>query len=407
MGNKHITNKNVKINENTCGCFIDDLIGENPEMDKNRKKELKNNRLCSSYENDLEVYVDSDTEKVSYDFYMRKLTDGLPIIPPTKEKLLKFLHYTDYNPDDVITILPPKQGKATVEKIAINSIMAGCIPAFMPVIQHAVQALSQDQFNLPGVNATTHPVAISVIINGPISREIAVNSGVGCLGPGNIANATIGRALRLCLINIAGAVPGIGDHATMGSPAKYSFCFGEAENESPWEPLNVERGFKTETSTITVMAAEAPHNVNDHRSKTAEDLLNTIVNTASVAGCNNSHVPGEILIIMGPEHAQTVADNDWEKEDVKRYIHENTFLPVELADRGGRKLDNQWIIDSNVRITRSPEDVVLLVAGGPGRHTMIAHGFGTSSESVTLPLTLKDGTPLQSVQDYKNQNNKK
>ncbi len=404
MGNKNITNKNVKINENTCGCFIDDLMGENQEMDENRKKEPKNSRLCSGYENDLEVYVDPDTEKVSYDFYMRKFTDGLPIIPPTKEKLLKFLNYTDYNLEDVITILPPKQGKATVEKIAINSIMAGCIPAFMPVIQHAVQAVSKDQFNLPGVNATTHPVAISVILNGPISREIAVNSGVGCLGPGNIANATIGRALRFCLINIAGAVPGINDHATMGSPAKYSFCFGEAENESPWEPLNVERGFKTETSTITVMAAEAPHNVNDHRSKTAEDLLNTIVNTASVAGCNNSHVPGEILVIMGPEHAQTVADNGWEKEDVKKYIHENTQVSVEFADRGGRKLDKQWIVDGKVRITRSPEDVVLLVAGGPGRHTMIAYGFGTSSESVTLPLTRKDGTPLQSVQDYKNQN---
>ena len=149
------------------------------------------------------------------------------------------------------------------------------------------------------------------------------------------------------------------------------------------------------------MAAEAPHNVNDHRSKTAEDLLNTIVNTAAVAGCNNSHVPGEILVIMGPEHAQTVENDGWEKEDVKRYIHENTLVPVELADRGGRKLDEQWMVNGNVRITRSPEDVILVVAGGPGRHTMIAHGFGTSSQSVTLPLTLKDGTLLQSVQDYK------
>ena len=405
MENKHLNNKKVKINENACGCLIDDLIGENQDSDKNKNKELINNRLCGSHENDLEVYIDPEIEKVSYDFYMRKLTDGLPIIPPTKEKLLKFLNYTDYNSDDIITILPPKQGKATVEKIVINSIMAGCIPAFMPVIQHAVQALSQDQFNLPGVNATTHPVAICVILNGPISREIAVNSGVGCLGPGNIANATIGRALRLCLINIAGAVPGIGDHATMGSPAKYSFCFGEAENENPWKPLHVERGFNLENSTVTVMAAEAPHNVNDHRSKTAEDLLNTIVNTAAVAGCNNSHVPGEILVIMGPEHAQTVENDGWEKEDVKRYIHENTLVPVELADRGGRKLDEQWMVNGNVRITRSPEDVILVVAGGPGRHTMIAHGFGTSSQSVTLPLTLKDGTLLQSVQDYKKSKN--
>ncbi len=402
MENRKIKNDDIKINENTCGCLIDDLIRENLEDGKDKKEKPNNsNRLCGSHENDLEVYIDPDSEKVSYDFYMRKLTDGLPIIPPTREKLLKFLHYTDQDPDEIITILPPQQGKVTVEKIAINSIMAGCIPAFMPVVQHAIMAASQEQFNLPGVNATTHPTGICTILNGPISREIAINSGAGCLGPGNIANATIGRALRLCLMNIAGAVPGISDHATMGSPAKYSFCFGENENENPWKPLHVERNFNIDTSTVTIMATDAPHNVNDHRSSTAENLLDTIIHTAAVAGCNNSHVPGEFLLIMGPEHAKTIADDGWEKEDVKSYIHENALVPVELADRGGRKLDEQWIINDEVRITRSPDDVVLVVAGGPGRHTMIAHGFGTSSESITLPLTLKNGTLAQSVQDFK------
>lgn len=403
----------VKVSKNTCGCSIDDLIRENLDNDKNNGKQkikgekeessIKTNsdRLCAVQESDLEVYVDPDIEKVSYDFYMRKLTDGFPIVPPTRERLLKFLKYTDRQPYDVIATLAPRRGNATVEKIAINSVMAGCIPAFMPVVQHAVQAVSQEKFNLPGVNATTHPVAISIILNGPISREIAVNSGIGCLEPGNIANATIGRALRLCLMNIAGAVPGIGDHATLGSPAKYSFCFGEAENESPWKPLHVERGFKSDVSTVTVIAAEAPQNVNDHRSRNAEDLLDTIINTAAVAGCNNSHVPGEFLLVMGPEHAKTVADDGWGKEDLKRYIHENAIVPVELADRGGRKLDEQWITDDEVKITRSPKDVVIVVAGGPGRHSMIGHGFGTSSESVTLPITFKDGTPVQSVQDFK------
>ena len=402
----------IKVND-ACGCLIDDIIGENMENSPNEEDDKRDNlknqktpiinskRLCNVRESDMEVYIDPDSQKVSYDFYMKKMTDGLPIIPPTREKVLKFLRATDQDPEEVIAILPPLQCKATVEKVAINSVMAGCLPAFMPVVQHAVQAVNKEKFNLPGVNATTHPVAICTIINGPISREIAVNSGVGCLGPGNIANATIGRAIRLCMMNIAGAVPGVGDHATLGSPAKYSFCFAEAENESPWEPLHVERGFNSDTSTITVMAAEAPHNVNDHRSKHAEDLLDTIIHTAAVAGCNNSHVPGEMLIIMGPEHAQTVADDGWEKVDIKSYIYENTLVPVKLADRGGRKLDKQWITDDQVKITRSPEDVVLLVAGGPGRHTMIAHGFGTSSESVTHPLTLKDGTPAGSVQDFK------
>lgn len=381
-----------QINEN-CGCLIDEFIVEN-SPDKER--------LCSVQEADFEVFTDPDVEQVSNEFYIKNQTDGLPIIPPTKSRVDKFLKYSDLKPEDVIAILPPKRGKATLEKVAINSVMAGCLPNFMPVVRHVVKAVSPEKFNLPAINATTHPIAICTILNGPISRELAVNSGAGCLGPGNIANATIGRALRLCMINLAGAVPGIGDHATMGSPAKYSFCFAEAESESPWEPLQVERGYKSGVSTVTVMAAEAPQNVNDHRSTTAEDLLDTIVHTAAVAGCNNSHVPGEILLIMGPEHVKTVAADGWTKEDVKRYVHENAQVSVGLGDRGGRKLDEQWITDDGmVRITRSPEDVVLTVAGGPGRHSMIVPGFGTSSESVTLPLTLKDGTAAKSVEDFR------
>lgn len=389
--------KKVKVDEN-CGCSIEDLITKNSKKDLDPKKGLE--RLCSGHENDFEVFVDPDIEKTSNDFYMEKMTDGLPVIPPTRARVDKFLTYSSRRSDGVVAVLPPKQGKATVEKIAVNAVMAGCLPQFMPVVEKAVEAISKDNFNLPGVNATTHPVSVCTILNGPVPYELAVNNAAGCLGPGNIANATIGRAMRLCLMNIAGAVPGIGDHATMGSPAKYSYCFGEAEEENPWEPLHVERGFDAETSTVTVMAAEAPQNVNDHRSRTAEDLLDTIAHTAATAGCNNSHVPGELLVVMSPEHAGTVSEDGWNKEDVENYIHENASVPVNLADRGGRKLDESWIVDGEVRITRSPRDIVLVVAGGAGRHTMIAHGFGTSSESVTLPLTI-NGKPVHSITEYK------
>lgn len=372
------------------------MEGSSDEIHKTNK-----DRLCKSHENDFVLYTDPDPEKITYDFYRRRFTDGLPIIPPTKKRVFKFFKFIDRDPGDVLAILPPGGGKATVEKIAINSVMAGCHPTFMPVVQHSLQAMSRSNFNLAGVNATTHPVAICAIINGPISTEIEINTGTGCLGPGYIANATIGRALRLCLLNIAGAVPGIGDHATMGSPAKHTFCFGEAENESPWEPLQLERGYKADISTTTVMAAEAPHNVNDHRSIKSEDLMDTIVHTASIAGSNNSHSPGELLVIMSPEHAHTLAGQGWDKNKVKKYIHQNAEVPVRLADRGGRKLDPKWINGENVRITRSPQDVVLVVAGGPGRHTMLAPGFGNSSQSVTLPITFKDGNIVHSLREYK------
>ena len=386
-GNKTPTAKN------NCGCIINEFIIDN---NSSQGKE----RLCNVQEADFEVFTDPDVDEVSNDFYMKNQTDGLPIIPPTRNRVDKFLKYSNLK-DEVIAVLPPKRGKATPEKIAINSVMAGCLPNFMPVVQHVIQAVSQDKFNLPAINATTHPVALCIIVNGPISREIDINSSVGCLGPGNIANATIGRALRLSMINIAGATPGIGDHATMGSPAKYSYCFAEAEEKSPWEPLHVERGFNFNTSSVTVVAAEAPQNVNDHRSIKAKNLMDNIIHTAATTGCNNSHVPGELLVIIGPEHAEMVADDGWGKKDVKRYIHQNAQVPAELGDRGGRKLEEKWIKKGQVRITRSPEDVVLVVAGGAGRHTMIAHGFGSSSESVTLPLTIKDGIPAASLEDFK------
>ena len=383
--------KFTKTSEN-CGCLIDDLLD-------NKKP---NSRLCEVKSNDIEVFIDPNPEKTSYDFYTRRMTDGLPIIPPTKSRVMKFLDYTDRDSNEVLAVLPPRQGKASIEKIAVNSVMAGCLPQFMPIIQHSIKAISKEKFNLTGVNATTHPVGICTILNGPISREIGASSSTGCLGPGNIANSTIGRALRLCLINIAGAVPGVGDHATMGSPAKYSYTFAESESESPWESLHVERGCEPLTSTITVMALESPHNVNDHRSKHADELLETISYTLSTPGCNNSHVPGEILVIISPEHANTIIRDGWDKMDIKNYLHEHSLVPIELGDRGGRKLDKKWIVGDDVHITRSPDDVILVVAGGSGRHTMIAHGFGTSSESVTMPILYKDGTPVQSVQELKN-----
>ncbi|MGZ7069187.1 MAG: hypothetical protein ACXVHN_00025 [Methanobacterium sp.] len=385
--------KNNKINKDNCGCSIDDLLNENLEK--------KGERLCNTSPSDMEVYVEPDADKISYEFYIKKQTDGLPIIPPTGERVRKFIDFSGLTKNDLIALLPPMSGKATVEKIAINSVMAGCIPQFMPIIIHAIKAISEEKFNLPAINATTHPVAICTLLNGPIANEIGINSDTGCLGPGNIANATIGRAIRLCLINIAGAIPGIGDHATMGSPSKYAFCFGEAEDENPWETLNVERGFGENESTVTMMAVDSPHNVNDHRSKTAKDLMDTIIDTAAVAGCNNSHVPGEILVIMSPEHSKTIAADGWSKKDLKEYFHENAYVSSELGDRGGRKLDEKWIHDGKVLITRTPDDVNIVVAGGPGRHTMICHGFGTSSQSITELIKLKDGRAAASVLEFK------
>ncbi|MER3419161.1 MAG: hypothetical protein C4290_00950 [Chloroflexota bacterium] len=184
-------------------------------------------------------------------------------------------------------MLPPRQGEATVERIAINAVMAGCRPEYLPVVIAAVEAMADPDFNLDGVQATTHPVAPLVIVNGPAARELGINCGYNCYGQGTRANATIGRAIRLILMNIGGGLPGTGDRSTQGSPAKYSYCVAENEDANPWEPLHVERGYSRDTSTVTVIGCEGPHNIQEHYSNTGEGILLTITGAMGQAGSNN------------------------------------------------------------------------------------------------------------------------
>ena len=191
--------------------------------------------------------------------------------------------------------------------LAINAVMAGCLPACMPVLVAAARAVLEPEFSLHAIQATTHPVAPLIIVNGPVVEEIGLNAEYGCFAPGNRANATIGRALRLALLNIGGASPGVLDRATQGSPAKYAFCIAENEAASPWGPLHAERGFSPEESTVTLVGCEGPHNINDHVSHTAEGILATAADTMSIMGSNNFYLRGEPVLALGPEHAATIA----------------------------------------------------------------------------------------------------
>ena len=176
----------------------------------------------------------------------------------------------DREPDVELGVMPPRNGIVSVEAIAVNAVMAGCRPEHLPVVLTAVEAALVPDFNLFAVQSTTHPCSPLIIVNGPVAAELGVNSRYGAFGPGHRANATIGRAVRLCLLNIGGAAPGVLDRSTQGQPSKYSFCIAENEAESPWEPLHVERGFEPGHSTVTVVGCENPHNINDHVSTDAE-----------------------------------------------------------------------------------------------------------------------------------------
>ncbi|HEV3364005.1 MAG TPA: thioredoxin family protein, partial [Acidimicrobiia bacterium] len=206
-------------------------------------------------------------------FFERGWTDGLPVVPPTPARVLRMLEGTTRAPDDVVATVGPDFADCTVEKAAVNAVMAGCKPEYFPVVLAAVEAACTDQFNMHGLLCTTWFCGPVIIVNGPIATEIGMNSGVNALGQGNRANATIGRALQLVIRNVGGGRPGEIDRATLGSPGKYTFCFAEDEAGSPWEPLSVERGMPASASTVTLFAGEGPRGVADQLSRTPESLV--------------------------------------------------------------------------------------------------------------------------------------
>ncbi len=247
-----------------------------------------------------------------------RVTDGLPVCPPTEEAVREMLAATSRDPSEVIGLIAPRWGRATVEKIAVNAVMAGCLPEYLPVVLAAVEGLVCEHSPLETVQSTTAPLAPVIIINGPIKKTLQINYGSGCLGPGWQANATIGRAIRLLLLNVGGGIPGESDMATTGHPHKYTFCFGENEEASPWEPLHVEQGFPLEQSTVTIAYGDGPHSINDHICSSAEHILTIAADTMITMGANlPQRAP---ILVLCPEHASRVGSDGWSKEDVKRFL---------------------------------------------------------------------------------------
>ncbi len=318
--------------------------------------------------------------------------DGLPVVPPTPGRVARMVEGAGLAAGEEIGRMPPRQGVVTVEALAVNAVMAGCLPAYMPVLVAAARGALQPEFSLHALQATTHPVAPLIIVNGPVAARIDMNAAYGCFAPGNRANATIGRAMRLTLLNVGGASPGVLDRATQGSPAKYAFCIAENEEESPWEPLHVERGFAPGESAVTVVGCEGPHNVNDHVSHAAEGILAAAADTMSVMGGNNFYLRGEPLLALGPEHAATIAGDGLSKADVKRRIFELARKPARQLRRGamwgmqtwGEEIArNEGDDDYEIPLLDRPEDLIVIVAGGAGKHSSYLPTFGPTRSVTT------------------------
>lgn len=303
----------------------------------------------------LEIDETEDLIEVCYE---NGWTDGLPVVPPTPDRVERMLSGTDRDPAELIAAVPPKWGRATVEKVAINAVMAGCKPGYLPLLLTAVEAMTVEQFNLHGVQVTTSHVGPMLIVNGPVREALEINDGFNLFGQGWRANATIGRALRLVCTNIGGGLPGELDRAAFGHAGKYTCCIAEKEAESPWEPLHVERGFEAADSTVTIFAGAAPQAVNDHGNNTAAGILNTVAGNIDAPG----NAGGETLLVIGVEHAQTISEDGFSKADIRQYIADNT--------------------------KHSVEDLLLMVGGGPaGRWTIAVPGWGSpSSRAITMAI---------------------
>ncbi len=325
-------------------------------------------------------------------WFERGMTDGLPVVPPTRERVERMLGGTGRSSEQLLGEMPPNYGRLTVEKVAINAVMAGCRPAYLPVVIAAAECACDPAFNLHGVATSTHFSAPLIIVNGPVRSRIGLNCGFGVFGPGYRANATIGRTLRLLMINIGGAKPGEISMSTFGHPGRYTYCIGENEEASPWPPYHVECGFAPAASTVTLFAGEGPHGISDHASRTAPALAGSL--GWSMAGLwNSKHFPlySHTLLVVGPEHAQTFAVAGWSKADLKRHLYETIRRPYrELlpdADHGeatnlrhGRTAPAP---EAMIPKFPSTDELHVLVAGGTaGRFSMAVPGWlGTKNGS--------------------------
>jgi hypothetical protein len=336
------------------------------------------------------VETDSAFDRVNEYFYERGWTDGLPIVPPTEERVQAMLAGMPWRKaDDVISVVPPRMGAASMRQIAVNAVMAGCRPEYLPVVVAALQAVSEPEYGLSHRQTTTHAGAPLVIVNGPIVSELRINCGRGVFGPGWRANATIGRALRLTLVNIGGAGPGV-DASQTGHPGKYTYCIAEYEAASPWEPLHVERGFARDESVVTVVNTEAPHSMTENIQTDPDEIVRTFASCMATLGVNNLYSQGNPVLVLGIEHAQHIAAAGWSKQDVQKALFERARQPWGLMKNRGKSKGPRFpeFVDrsddkSMVPVVWEARDLITIVAGGPGGKSMFLPTAGGQSLAVS------------------------
>ena len=319
-------------------------------------------------------------------FQQNGWSDGLPIVPPTERRVAECLAWSNVAPDEILGAEPVRRLAITAEKVAINAVMAGCLPAYFPVVAAAVQAMCEAPFLLHGATASTGGSAPLVVVNGPIRRELGMNATHNALANGNRANATIGRALRLVLVNVLGCVPGGLDRSTLGHPGKFSFCIAEDEEDSPWTPLAEERGVPPGASAVTVMAAAPPRQVMNEWTVDPEEILATFAADMRANMLAYSVWPGNYALVIPKQLRDPIAAAGWQKRDVREFVWRAARVRrSEWRGVGKSALAGRGDAEHEFAALATPDDLLVVAAGGPagGFGAVVPPWFGTKSRAVT------------------------
>ena len=326
-----------------------------------------------------------------FEFFLEKAwSDGLPVVTPTEVRLEAMLRGTRRDPDELVGNVPPAMEPATVRAVAIHALMAGCKPGYLPVVLGGLKLMLREEFNLNGVQGTMHGVAPLMIVNGPYAGKIGLHGGNGCFGPGFRPNASIGRAIRLMLMNLGGGIPGVGSATVFSTPLRYTACLTENVERSPWETIAVSRGYSKEDDVITCAMVESPRLCYDDVSQEPKRLLTGIADSMVAMSSWNMHVRSDMVVAMSPEQATICANGGLSRADTHRTLCEIAGRRVrDLKGGGNWRRERALKINVNpddddcfVPAIKDPRDLHLVVAGGWGPLTAVCHGWGGGSRAV-------------------------
>lgn len=332
-------------------------------------------------------------------------TDGLPVIPPTPERVEAMLNAVPNNPTDVLGTIPERRRTITTEKAAINSVMAGCKPEYFPIVIATVKGVCDPRFSIHGPSASTAGPAVLILVNGPIIDELDIRCEEHLFAPGNRVNATVGRTLNLILRNTAGSTIDEFDRACFSHPGRYSYCIGENESAAPWEPFHVRRGFEPDDSTVTVFAAEAPNQVANNSGGSGRAVLSTIAGRMASPGVMGLGFDSEVMVVIGQEHLGTLLDDDWTRQSIREFLAERATMTLAEVKQCGMLPDDVEEGDDDVPVSlvEDSDNVFVVLAGGEaGPFSVVLPGWTgrDNSQAVTLGIPGHAREPACELPDF-------